>query len=711
MNRKVNTYVALVTLGGLSVLVCKSPRVALQDLPELLVFACCAALFETYPITLPNRWQFSPASAFAFLAYGRMGWPAALLVELASAAAQLRTRNRPVQKLFNVGQLVLSIYAFELAANLIGGRTSPLTVWGAATILAGAGAFYLTNAVLVIGVIHFASGRPVLRMLPDMLPDLFAGALSASALTLPMLYSFERSGWVSFASFVVALLALRHTVNLYLRQKRMHLDSISHLTAIIERRSGGAERHAARVAALAKTCAEELKLAPEQVDLIYMAALLHDIGEVEVDPRAVDKQHRGIILTRTEKEAYCQHAALGATIVERIEGMAPIARFISHHHEHWDGTGYPDGLAREDIPLGARILAAAEALEAEGGNLDARLTALTHLSGSVIDPSLVRPLSNALRKCERSTVRAEAFADGAPSAYLQGSLAQTVQGSKLLESLGIGMILVYSEGQFTNFHGRVVQPPAAETLSALAERSQRSRAPVREHLVDQGRVCDVYCIPTSGDAVTMLVFDITEALAAEREQFRRVLRAYRDVMLAATRGRLRLLEQEEAERECAAGEALGEMNLLHVSDGEAARMLAHEAALTCGLSAKAAFRLKLCTAEAAANVFKHAGVGSIEVRRLGDALRVIVKDSGAGIPLEILPQAILVEGYSTQVSLGKGFTVMLRLLDHLMIHTSSEGTILILEMELVEALEPDRPAPSVAERMEEERVATGNSGR
>ena len=54
---------------------------------------------------------------------------------------------------------------------------------------------------------------------------------------------------------------------------------------------------------------------------------------------------------------------------------------------------------------------------------------------------------------------------------------------------------------------------------------------------------------------------------------------------------------------------------------------------------------------------------------------------------------------------------MLRLLDHLMIHTSSEGTILILEMELVEALEPDRPAPSVAERMEEERVATGNSGR
>ena len=711
MNRKVNTYVAVVILGALSVLVFKSPRIALHDLPELLILAGCAALFESYPITLPNRWQFSPASVFAFLAYARMGWSVALLVELASAAAHLRKRNRPVQKLFNTGQLVLSIYAFDVAVRLVGGRTAPLTLWGAVTILAGAGAFYLTNAVLVIGVIRFASGRPVLLMLPDMLPDLGAGVLSASALTLPVLYSFERSDWVSFASFVVALLAFRHTVNLYLRQKRIHLDAISHLTAVIERRSGGAERHAARVAALAKTCAEALKLAPEQVDLIYTAALLHDIGEVEVDARTVDKLHRRIILTRTEQEAYGQHAALGAALVERMEGMAPIAGFIRHHHEHWDGSGYPNGLAGEAIPLGARILAAAEALEAEGGDLDARLTALTHLAGRVIDPSLLRPLSAALRKCERSTARAEALAGGTPAADLPGDLIQSAQGSKLLESLGIGMIIVYREGRFTNFHGRVVQPPAAETLGALAVRSQQSLAPVREHVLDQGRVFDVYCIPNHMDSVTVLVFDITGALAAEREQFRRVLRAYRDVMLAATHGRLRLLEPEEAERECAAGESLAAMDLLHVSDGEAARTLAHAAALTCGLSARAAFHLKLCTAEAAANVFKHAGTGSIEVRRLGDSLRVIVRDKGAGIPLEILPQAILVEGYSTQVSLGKGFTVMLRLVHRLMVHTAAEGTILILEMELAEAPEPERPMPANTERREEDRVATGNGRR
>lgn len=704
LNRKVKAYVTLVTVAALSVLILNPPRVALADLPDLIGLALCTWLFEKYPISLPNKWSFSPASVFAFLAFGRLGWPAALLAELGSVVAALLRRDRPIQRLFNAGQLILSIGGFCLAAHLVGGSTFPLTLRGGVSIVTGTYAFFLINIALVMGVIHFASGRAIRLMLPDMLPDLYLGLVGFPILTLPLLHSYERAGWVTLLLFVGALLAFRQTVNLYLGQKRVHLESISHLTAIIERKSGHVDKHAGRVAALAKTTAEELKLSPNEVDWIHMAAMLHDVGEVEVSPGAVTKYRRGQILTLTETEAYQQHTVIGAQIVERIDGMSVPAKLIRHHHERWDGTGYPDHLREQDIPLGARILAAAEAVETGDKDLDAKLLAVEQLAGTVIDPALVKPLSSALRKCARSTARVEALNNEAPLAELPSNLTQAVSSSKLLENLGIGMIVTYSDGRFLNFRGEAVELPAKDVLCDLAERGMQSSSPLREHLMDNGRVYDVYCIPAGEQSVTLLLFDVTAALAAERDQLSRVLRAYRDVLLIATQKRLQLLDAAEAEAELQFGDLVGEVALEALSDSVPARQLAYDSALSNGLTSKAALWLKLCTAEATSNVFKHAGSGSFQVRRSAETLRVIIRDHGGGIPLEILPQAVLVEGYSTQVSLGKGFSVLLRCVDRLLLHTSSEGTTIILEVNLPKAAETQPEAPATPELVRSDAV-------
>jgi HD-GYP domain-containing protein (c-di-GMP phosphodiesterase class II) len=113
---------------------------------------------------------------------------------------------------------------------------------------------------------------------------------------------------------------------------------------------------------LAATLAEEMGLSPDRVRNITTAGLLHDLGKVSVGERILNKPSK---LTESEFAKMKEHAALGASmIVSGAEALQPLAPIVRHHHERFDGNGYPDGLARENIPLEARILSVADAFDA-----------------------------------------------------------------------------------------------------------------------------------------------------------------------------------------------------------------------------------------------------------------------------------------------------------------------------------------------------------
>jgi polar amino acid transport system substrate-binding protein len=148
------------------------------------------------------------------------------------------------------------------------------------------------------------------------------------------------------------------------------------------------------VARYALKIAERLNLDPETTKKIYWAGYLHDIGKIFVPQDILNKPGR---FTEEEYNLVKIHPVKSEELVLEIEDLAEIARIIRHHHERWDGKGYPDGLSDDDIPLGSRILEIADAFEAMTSKrpykraltLKEAIEELKRCSGTQFDPKLV----------------------------------------------------------------------------------------------------------------------------------------------------------------------------------------------------------------------------------------------------------------------------------------------------------------------------------
>ncbi|HEU4392288.1 MAG TPA: HD-GYP domain-containing protein [Solirubrobacterales bacterium] len=136
--------------------------------------------------------------------------------------------------------------------------------------------------------------------------------------------------------------------------------TLRQLAAELEARIPGATGHSRRVARYAAGVARHLGLPRERVARLRWAAALHDIGKLKLPPRVVNKPGP---LSELEYAMVRRHAAIGARIVARFAD-GELAAIVRHHHERFDGSGYPDGLAGERIPLGARVVAVADTFDA-----------------------------------------------------------------------------------------------------------------------------------------------------------------------------------------------------------------------------------------------------------------------------------------------------------------------------------------------------------
>lgn len=516
--------------------------------------------------------------------------------------------------------------------------------------------------------------------------DLWQGWAGAAAVSMVVLAgSYWTGDWMVGSSVLVLLVALGFLNRRYLQLKRTHLEALARISGYAAR-SGKNSLHAELAGDLCRQVARRLRLRPAQVDAVYLAGVLHDIGELKLPERLLHKVYHGVMLTDSDRNAYRQHTVLGEEMLAPIPGMAAVAAAVRHHHERWDGGGYPDGLRAGEIPLPARIVAAVEAylqaIEADPQlDLTDRVASAAALGDTAADPMVAAALAQVVR--EPAGVPSVLF-QGRPETGLLAEVRQAVRDSRLLETMGIGRIYRWRAGRFTDGSAAPALPPMARTVARLAARTLAEHRVLREHLVQEQpeQVFDVYCFPTSEDGVSVVMFDVTAVLAVEREELRRLQKAYGDVIAAVTQGRMRLVSRSELPALLSDGDLLDSLELDELETSRAARQLVAQALAAAGLGGAPVFRAQVAVAEAIGNVFKHAGRGRLELRRLAGALRVIVADQGPGIPLDLLPQAFLMDGFSTKVSLGKGYTLMLQYMDRLLVATSGDGTTLILEKQL-----------------------------
>jgi putative nucleotidyltransferase with HDIG domain len=165
------------------------------------------------------------------------------------------------------------------------------------------------------------------------------------------------------------------------------------LARVFDARDPYVGSHAAQVATYAEAIARELRLPAAQVEAIRQSAYLHDIGKLAIPESILHKPAR---LTEAEYALVKQHCDIGADLIATSQGLRHLAPFIRHHHERWDGRGYPAGLAGEAIPLEARILNVCDSVEAmasdrpyhRGMSADEVIAEVRGCAGAQFDPTI-----------------------------------------------------------------------------------------------------------------------------------------------------------------------------------------------------------------------------------------------------------------------------------------------------------------------------------
>jgi diguanylate cyclase (GGDEF)-like protein len=193
-------------------------------------------------------------------------------------------------------------------------------------------------------------------------------------------------------------------------ERNARLRAAKNLVRFVDARDPSTATHSEVVSALAEAIGLELGVEAEMVDHLRLAGLLHDVGKIGL-PDAILKAPRR--LTDEEFAIVKRHPEFGHSLLDGL-GIEPVEDWVLHHHEHWDGSGYPDGLAGEAIPLGARIILVADAFEAitadrpyrPAQSEEAAVEELRDKSGSQFDADVVEALVRHLEQARAPRVEA-----------------------------------------------------------------------------------------------------------------------------------------------------------------------------------------------------------------------------------------------------------------------------------------------------------------
>ncbi|HHW03179.1 MAG TPA: HD-GYP domain-containing protein [Thermoanaerobacterales bacterium] len=227
--------------------------------------------------------------------------------------------------------------------------------------------------------------------------------LALAPLGIIFAITYINVGSAGILLFLVPLLIARHSFQLYMNMRKIYLETIQALATAIEAKDPYTRGHSERVAMYSSIIAEEMNLPEDFLNTLNFAALLHDIGKIGIPDEILNKPGK---LSEEEFDRIRIHPILGANIVEKIDFLAQASSYIRFHHERQNGRGYPEGLKGEDIPLGAAILAVADAFDAltsdrpyrRAWNLDDTLHEIEINSGIQFRPEVVEALKNAVKK-------------------------------------------------------------------------------------------------------------------------------------------------------------------------------------------------------------------------------------------------------------------------------------------------------------------------
>jgi putative nucleotidyltransferase with HDIG domain len=460
-SRRPNIYIGVVMAAGAAILIQGLSHWESHGWPRYLSYCAIALIASALKVTLPAvKGAMSTSFLFVLIGISQLSLAETLAMGCLGMLVQSSFRSRAkgaartaihgqemitrhftwrelfqkhhrrlVQMAFNVASLACSIrvsYDVYRAPLLeAGSLEAPLRLLLAAT------AFFVTNTLSVATVISLTENQRTWAVWRDSyfwsFPNYLAGAAvawivdvtarlggwQASLLLLPVLYFVYRSHNL-YVSRLEEEKMRAEEQRAYAEQQRAHAEevaalhrrTIETLAIAIEAKDQTTADHLERVEVYAIEVAKQLGLSETELQALRASALLHDVGKLAVPEYIISKPGR---LTPDEFEKMKTHTVVGAEIVERIQFPYPVAPIVRSHHEKWDGSGYPDGLSGEQIPIGARILSAVDCLDALASDRQYRRALPLHEAikvveseaGKSFDPQVVEVLAKRYVELER----------------------------------------------------------------------------------------------------------------------------------------------------------------------------------------------------------------------------------------------------------------------------------------------------------------------
>lgn len=308
---------------------------------------------------------------------------------------ELRAKRRWLPKMFNSSELTVGTVASAVIFRAI--YQPQLDYFGSiqngiAVILAGISQF-LVSTILVCMIVSLVTKTPVVSVwMQSARPVVwYELSLYPFGVILAILWQYSP---ISIGLAGVIFFVIRHSYHVAVQLQRQTQDALRALVRVIDERDHHTMDHSERVSKYAQAIARALGLSQEEIEVIGPAALLHDLGKVGMVDDILFSPNT---LNPEERDHAQKHAEVGAMLLSKFPLFDKGTLLVRHHHERYDGKGYPDGLKGEAIPLGARIISVADAYQAMTENRAYRralskeeaTAQLLKESGTQFDPQVV----------------------------------------------------------------------------------------------------------------------------------------------------------------------------------------------------------------------------------------------------------------------------------------------------------------------------------
>ena len=424
--------------------------------------------------------------AFIFLAVIMLGpYYGSLLGVVDMFLSSWRLRLKPTNYVINFSNITISVYAsgrifYSLEREMLswdrGGSPGSKALFIAVPIVAMALSYYVLQFSVPVVVSLFTSFVRIRERIRDTFPwepvSILACAIAAGLAN----YSFLHFGVIATAVIMLAVLpvpiVIYYTFKTYhekLDEQQRHYhkltsvyDSILEMLAMaIDAKDDVTHDHIQRVKLFARRMGEAVGLSELEIEALKAGALLHDIGKIGVPAYILNKPGK---LTEHEFEQMKMHTIIGADMLSNVDFRYPVVPIVRHHHERWDGRGYPDGLRGDAIPITARILTLVDNYDAlrsdrpykTGMKREEALEYIKQNAGTFFDPTLVEVFLAMADKLEHEAINIK---------------ATTAEKPMKVESVAMA-----NAQPAAGFDTAPVVDRAAAALNSIAETNQRVTA-------------------------------------------------------------------------------------------------------------------------------------------------------------------------------------------------------------------------------------------